>query len=89
MAIMNRRILKTSRWVLVAIALMYGVYLTKTAMGVNISKRYSASWVFKVPLEPLQSHKSELCDDFQTLCTIHHKVRNKVNRQVNRIRRAV
>ena len=47
---MNR--LKT-RW-LVAVPLilgiLYGAYLAKTEMGINISNRYSAPALFKVPL---------------------------------------
>lgn len=75
--------LKRSPKILLALTVVvYGAYLLKTAMGVNVSNRYSASWIFKVPLEPLWDHKTALCEEFQTLCTLRDRVKTKVQHRI-------
>jgi hypothetical protein len=61
---------------------VYGAYLIKTAMGINVLGHYSAPSVFKIPLKPLWSHKTALCEEFQTLCTLREKVKNKVQYRI-------
>jgi uncharacterized membrane protein len=44
--------LKT-RWLVgitLTVGVLYVAYLTKTALGINISQRYSAPEIFKMPL---------------------------------------
>lgn len=69
-----------------ALVLFYGAYLLKTALGVNVSSSYSASWIFKVPLEPLWAHKAELCAEFQTLCSVRSSLRHRVQSRLDRIK---
>ncbi len=79
--------LKRSPKILLALIVMvYGAYLLKTVMGINVSHRYSASWILKAPLEPLWSHKTALCEEFQTLCTLRERVRNKVQHRIETTR---
>jgi hypothetical protein len=78
-----QRWLKRSPKILLALTVaVYGIYLLKTAMGINFSNRYSASWILKVPLEPLWAHKAALCEEFQTLCTLRDRVKNKVQHRI-------
>jgi hypothetical protein len=65
---------------------IYGAYLLKTAMGINISNSYSAPKLIKVPLQPLWDHKTVLCAEFQTLCTARSNFYHKVQRQIDRIK---
>jgi hypothetical protein len=32
---------------------LYGLYLIKSAMGINILQNYSAWWVLKLPIQPI------------------------------------
>jgi hypothetical protein len=68
------------------VAIIYGVYLFKTAMGIDISNSYSAPKLIKVPLQPLWENKTELCAEFQTLCTARSNFYHKVQRQIDRIK---
>jgi hypothetical protein len=65
------------------LAIIYGTYLLKTAMGINVSSSYSAPSLLKVPLQPLWANKAALCEQFQTLCTarssFHHKVQHRID----------
>jgi hypothetical protein len=70
------------------LVVIYGVYLLKTAMGINISSRYSAPSLIKVPLQPLWANKTELCAEFQTVCTARSSFYHKVQRQIDRIKTA-
>ncbi|NJM76852.1 MAG: hypothetical protein HC852_15000 [Acaryochloridaceae cyanobacterium RU_4_10] len=75
--------LKRSPKILLALTVtVYGTYLIKTAMGINVSNHYSAPWVFKAPLKPLWSHQAALCEEFQTLCTLRDRVKNKVQHRL-------
>jgi hypothetical protein len=76
-----------SKW-LGLLAILYTAYLFKTAMGVNISNRYSASWLLKVPLEPLWSSKTELCLEFRTLCTARSTFQHKIQDRVDLLKRS-
>ena len=52
--------LKTRRWMIrvsLGLGIVYIAYLIKTALGINISHRYSAPGIFKLPLTYLR-HKS-------------------------------
>ena len=64
----------------VILGVLYSAYLVKTLMGVNISNRYSAAGIFKAPLQPIQSHSTQLCQEFQTLCKIRSKIKHKYQR---------
>ncbi|WP_404787898.1 hypothetical protein [Altericista sp. CCNU0014] len=74
---------------LVTIGAMYGVYLLKTLLGINLSNSHSASWVLKAPLEPVWSHRTELCGEFQTLCTLRSRIMHKVQNQIVQAKRAI
>jgi hypothetical protein len=68
---------------------IYSLYLLKTLLGINVSNHYSAPWILKVPLEPLLTHKAELCTDFQTLCTLRSQILHQVQPQIEKAKRAV
>lgn len=69
--------------------MMYGTYLFKTIMGINISNHYSAPRILKLPLNPVWAHKSELCAEFQTLCTLRGQILFKVKNRIEQVKRAV
>jgi hypothetical protein len=68
---------------------IYSIYLLKTLLGINVSNHYSAPWILKVPLEPLFSHKAELCTDFQTLCSLRSQIFHRVQPHIDKAKRAV
>jgi uncharacterized membrane protein YqhA len=70
------------------VVIIYGVYLLKTAMGINVSNRYSAPLLIKVPLQPMWAHQRELCQQFQTLCTARSSLQHKIQYRINRIKAA-
>ncbi len=71
------------------IILLYGAYLLKTALGINILNNYSAAGVFKVPLEPLWQHKAVLCSEYSTLCTWRNKIRHKIDDRIRQVKHLV
>jgi hypothetical protein len=86
---MKRRLGKPSKIFLAITATVYSAYLLKTLLGINISSRYSAPWIVKLPLEPLLSHKSTLCAEFQTLCTLRSQILHRVQPRIEKAKRAV
>jgi hypothetical protein len=70
------------------IAIIYGVYLLKTAMGINVLNGYSAPALFKVPLQPLWANQTHLCAQFQTLCIARSSLQHKIQHRINRIKEA-
>ena len=44
---------KRFRQILTAVFLLYLVYLVKSALGINISDRYSAWSFLKLPIQPI------------------------------------
>jgi hypothetical protein len=74
---------------LTVIVSIYSLYLLKTLLGINVSNHYSAPWILKVPLEPLFSHKAELCNDFGALCNLRSQILHKVQPHIERAKRAV
>ena len=60
---MNKKVILLSKLSIV-IVFIYGIYLIKTAVGINLSSRYSAPRIFKLPFiavdYPLGSHKTNL-----------------------------
>jgi hypothetical protein len=71
------------------VVILYGAYLLKTAMGINLSSNHSASWVLKVPLQPLWANKAALCEEFQTLCTVRNSLQHKIRHRIERLKGAV
>jgi hypothetical protein len=71
------------------LAIIYGAYLLKTAMGINVSNSYSAPRFVKIPLQPLWANKAALCQEFQTLCTARSSFYHKVQHRIDRIKDAV
>jgi hypothetical protein len=69
-------------------AIIYGVYLLKTAMGINVSNSYSAPSLFKVPLQPMWANQRELCKQFQTLCVARNSLQHKIQYRINLIKKA-
>jgi hypothetical protein len=69
-------------------AIIYGVYLLKTAMGINVLNSYSAPALFKVPLQPMWANQRQLCLDFQTLCTARSSLQHKIQYRINRLKEA-
>jgi hypothetical protein len=67
--------------------LLYGIYLVKTAAGLNLSNRYTASWILKVPLEPLWNNKTTVCAEFQTLCSVRSAIQHSIQNRVNHLKR--
>jgi hypothetical protein len=69
--------------------LVYGTYMLKTIMGINVLTHYSAPNFLKLPLEPVWSHKAELCAEFQPLCALRSQIMHKVNNRIEQAKRAV
>ena len=44
---------KRFRQILIAVFLLYLIYLVKSALGINISDRYSAWGFIKLPIQPI------------------------------------
>jgi hypothetical protein len=86
---MKQRLGKPSKIFLVLTATIYSAYLLKTLLGINISSRYSAPWIVKLPLAPLLSHKGTLCAEFQTLCTLRSQILHEVQPRIEKAKRAV
>jgi hypothetical protein len=80
---------KSIKALLTLTTMLYGVYLLKTLLGINVLNHYSAPWVLKVPLEPLLSHKTELCTEFQTLCILRSKIFHAIQPRIEKAKRAV
>jgi hypothetical protein len=70
-------------------AIIYGVYLLKTAMGINVLNSYSAPSLFKVPLQPMWANQAQLCEQFQTLCIARSSLQHKIQYRINRIKDAI
>lgn len=68
---------------------VYGAYLLKTVMGINVSSHYSAPSILKLPLKPVWSHKAELCAEFQPLCSLRGQIMHKVKNRIEQAKRAV
>jgi hypothetical protein len=47
---------KRFRQVFLALFLLYVFYLVKSALGINISDRYSAWGFLKLPIQPILDH---------------------------------
>jgi hypothetical protein len=69
-------------------AIIYGVYLLKTAMGINVLSSYSAPSLLKVPLQPMWANQKELCQQFKTLCTARNSLQHKIQYRIDRIKGA-
>jgi hypothetical protein len=69
--------------------MVYGTYLLKTIMGINVLNHYSAPSFLKLPLEPVWSHKAELCAEFQPLCTLRGQIMHKVKNRIDQAKRSV
>jgi hypothetical protein len=76
------------RTIIGLMVIIYGAYLLKTAVGINISNHYSAPKLIKVPLQPLWANKTELCEQFQTLCTARSSLQHKIQYRIDRIKEA-
>jgi hypothetical protein len=50
--------MKRFRQGLLILICLYGLYLIKTALGINISDRYTAWEIFKLPAQPFLQHSS-------------------------------
>jgi hypothetical protein len=87
--LMKRSLIKSSKIFLALMVTLYSVYFIKTITGINVSNRYSAAGIFKAPIRPLWAHKAELCAEFQTLCTLRSKIKNKVQHRVDQVKREV
>lgn len=48
--------LKRMTYALVLLTVLYLMYLTKSAMGIELSHRFSAPRVFKLPIQGLLHH---------------------------------
>jgi hypothetical protein len=68
---------------------IYAIYLLKTLLGINISNRYSASWILKMPIQPVLTHKAELCGEFKPVCIFRSQIMHKVQNQLTQAKRAV
>jgi hypothetical protein len=79
---------KRSTKLFLALMLIYGIYLLKTIMGINVSNRYSAPKSLKAPLEVIWAHKTELCDEFQTLCLFRREIQQKVQHKIQQAKHA-
>jgi hypothetical protein len=86
---MNRWLGRPTKMTLALLVILYSAYLLKTLLGINISGRYSASHIFKAPLDPFFSHGTALCEEFQTLCNLRSKIQFKVQRRIERLREEV
>jgi hypothetical protein len=76
--------------IFIALTIMtYGAYLLKTIMGINVLSHYSAPSILKLPLEPVWSHKAELCAGFQPLCALRGQIMHKVKNRIDQVKRAV
>jgi hypothetical protein len=71
---------KVVRNTVVVLGVLYSAYLLKTLMGIDLSTNYSASKIIKAPLHPIRTHSAELCQEFQTLCKIRSKIKQKYYR---------
>ena len=60
---MNKKVILLTKLFL-AVALAYGAYLIKSAAGINLSSKYTAPKIFKLPLlaieRPLGSYPTNL-----------------------------
>jgi hypothetical protein len=83
---MKPRVAKASKKLLTLTVLLYGLYLLKTLMGINVSKQFSANWILKAPLQPLLANKTKLCEEFEALCTVRTQIKKAVQYQINHIK---
>ena len=74
--------LKKLLWV---VALFYGLYLSKTMLGINLSKNHSAHWLFKTPLHPIEASKDHLCQEMQVACIKRKQIRRKLRKGIRRV----
>jgi hypothetical protein len=79
---------KKSTKLFLTLLLIYGIYLLKTIMGINVSNQYSAPRLLKVPLEPIWANKTEICNELQALCLFSHKIQQKVQHQIEQAKHA-
>lgn len=80
--VMQLNLKKSTRTIISVILLLYGAYLTKTLLGINISGRHSASWILKAPIDPLYNKKDEFCMELQSACQWRRTIRNKVQKKI-------
>ncbi|MGF1542407.1 MAG: hypothetical protein ACFCU5_18525 [Pleurocapsa sp.] len=78
---MNKKVILLSK-LSIAITFIYGIYLIKTAAGINLSSRYSAPQIFKLPLvvvEPfVDSHKANLKGKIKRVKFIYNVVSSEL-----------
>jgi hypothetical protein len=85
-----KQLFKTpTRLMLTLMMTLYGFYLIKTLMGINLSNRYSASSFLKFPLEPIWAHKTELCKEFQGFCTFRTEIQKKFQYRIKQVKNLV
>lgn len=83
------RIARTTQKAASVLALIYGLYLVKTLLGINISGQYSGHWILKAPLEPVGAVNTKLCREFESTCGSGKTLRKKVRRGINRVKHVV
>ena len=83
------RILKSTKKAIPLLVVLYGLYLLKTLLGINVSNQYSANWIFKVPLEPVLASKGRLCQELESACAARQDLRVKVQRGLKKAKRAI
>ena len=82
-----RRIFKSIPKAIPVLAVIYGLYLFKTLLGINLSNQYSADWVFKAPLYPIEASKEKLCQELETVCAARKDLKYNVQKGVNKTKR--
>ena len=83
------RLPRKGRKMLSFMALAYGLYLLKTLMGINLFSGYSAAWIFKAPLIPIEENKGKLCSELESVCHTRKTVQNKLNRGLNKVKKII
>lgn len=83
------RLPQKGRRILSFLALAYGLYLLKTLLGINLFSGYSAAWIFKAPLIPIEENKGKLCQELESVCEAHEEVKAKVNRGLNKVKKII
>jgi hypothetical protein len=86
---MKQWLRKSPKVFLTVMGAMYGIYLLKTLLGINVSNRYSASWILKLPIQPVLTHKAELCVEFKPVCLFRSQIVHKVQNQIAQAKRTV
>jgi hypothetical protein len=86
---MQQWLRKSPKVFLTVMGAMYGIYLLKTLLGINVSSRYSASWILKMPIQPVLTHKAELCGEFKSVCTFRSQIMHKIQNRIALAKRSV